>query len=123
MPEGPKGERRPADVIGNAVHVMRIATGEVKDEPMDPGKASARKGGLIGGHARAPGAGGTGATLGQTLADQVEQSGIVQEWIDGIEQIVLEQSGLPSQWGVEEPSLVRGRGDHILTRVYRVRLN
>ena len=28
MPRGPKGERRPADVIGNAVHVMRIATGE-----------------------------------------------------------------------------------------------
>ncbi len=27
MPRGPKGERRPADVIGNAVHVMRIATG------------------------------------------------------------------------------------------------
>ena len=27
-PRGPKGERRPADVIGNAVKVMRIATGE-----------------------------------------------------------------------------------------------
>ena len=26
MPEGPKGEKRPADVIGNAVKVMRIAT-------------------------------------------------------------------------------------------------
>jgi hypothetical protein len=26
MPRGPKGEKRPADVIGNAVHVMRIAT-------------------------------------------------------------------------------------------------
>ena len=25
MPCGPKGERRPADVIGNAVKVMRIA--------------------------------------------------------------------------------------------------
>jgi hypothetical protein len=24
MPRGPKGEKRPADVIGNAVHVMRI---------------------------------------------------------------------------------------------------
>jgi hypothetical protein len=31
---GPKGERRPADVIGNAVKVMRIATGE---EPEDYG--------------------------------------------------------------------------------------
>src|SRR5947208_3001300 len=27
MPRGPKGVKRPADVIGNAVHVMRIATG------------------------------------------------------------------------------------------------
>jgi hypothetical protein len=31
MPTGPKGEKRPADVIGNAVHVMRIATGEEID--------------------------------------------------------------------------------------------
>jgi hypothetical protein len=33
MPRGPKGEKRPADVIGNAVHVMRIATGEIEDKP------------------------------------------------------------------------------------------
>ncbi len=26
MPRGPKGEKRPADVIGNAVKVMRILT-------------------------------------------------------------------------------------------------
>jgi hypothetical protein len=32
MPRGPKGERRPRDVIGNAVHVMRIATGQIEDE-------------------------------------------------------------------------------------------
>jgi hypothetical protein len=30
MPRGPKGEKRPADVIGNAVHFMRIATGEIE---------------------------------------------------------------------------------------------
>ena len=36
-PRGPKGEKRPADVVGNAVHVMRIATGEVEDQ--NPGKA------------------------------------------------------------------------------------
>jgi hypothetical protein len=34
MPRGPKGERRPADAIGNAVKIMRIATG---DEPEDYG--------------------------------------------------------------------------------------
>ena len=28
MPRGPKGERRPADVIGAAIKVARIATGE-----------------------------------------------------------------------------------------------
>ena len=32
MPKGPKGEKRPADVIGNAVHVMRIATGEIEKD-------------------------------------------------------------------------------------------
>jgi hypothetical protein len=31
MPKGPQGQKRPADVIGNAVHVMRIATGETYD--------------------------------------------------------------------------------------------
>ena len=34
MPRGPNGEKRPADVIGNAVKVIRIATGE---EPEDYG--------------------------------------------------------------------------------------
>jgi hypothetical protein len=36
MPKGPRGEKRPADVIGNAVHVMRIATGEIEDELATP---------------------------------------------------------------------------------------
>jgi hypothetical protein len=36
MPRGPNGERRPADVIGNAVHVMRIATGEIKEDNLTP---------------------------------------------------------------------------------------
>ena len=31
MPRGPRGERRPADVIGCAVHVAKIATGEIED--------------------------------------------------------------------------------------------
>lgn len=51
MPRGPKGEKRPADVIGNAVHVMRIATGEAEE---DIGKAPKRaRGGKKGGKARA----------------------------------------------------------------------
>ena len=32
MARGPKGEKRPADVIGNAVQVMRIATGEEAED-------------------------------------------------------------------------------------------
>ena len=53
MPRGPKGQKRPADVIANAVNVMRIATGEVSEDaarPEDDGKdpaavALGRKGG------------------------------------------------------------------------------
>ncbi|MGD9765997.1 MAG: RNA-binding protein [Candidatus Binatia bacterium] len=46
MPKGPRGERRPADVIG-AVHVMRIATGEIEKElaPPSAAKEYMRKGG------------------------------------------------------------------------------
>ena len=36
MPRGPKGEKRPADVIGAAVMVAKIATGEIKDEIEPP---------------------------------------------------------------------------------------
>ena len=32
MPKGPKGQKRPADVIGNAVKVMHILTGEKKED-------------------------------------------------------------------------------------------
>ena len=54
MPRGPKGERRPADVIGNAVHVMRIATGEIEDKPEDDGKnKAAHELGRAGGKKRA----------------------------------------------------------------------
>ena len=50
MPRGPKGEKRPADVIGAAVKVMQIATGEIEEELTDDGKNKAavelgRKGG------------------------------------------------------------------------------
>ena len=53
MPKGPRGEKRPADVIGNAVRVMQIATGEVEETLRDPALDYARKGGLKGGAARA----------------------------------------------------------------------
>ena len=41
MPKGPKGEKRPADVISNAVEVMRTATGEETETLTDEGKDKA----------------------------------------------------------------------------------
>jgi hypothetical protein len=60
MPRGPKGEKRPADVIGNAVKVMRNAAGQ---KPVDCGSTSESDGknaaavalGRMGGKARAAG--------------------------------------------------------------------
>ena len=46
MPKGPSGQNRKADVIGNAVHIMRIATGEEKESGPAPGTEANRKGGL-----------------------------------------------------------------------------
>lgn len=45
VPTGPKGEKRPADVIGNAVKVMRIATGEESEDlgPEDRQEPSRRR--------------------------------------------------------------------------------
>ena len=55
MPKGPKGEKRPADVIGNAVKVMQIATGEADEEykPDDGKDKAAQSLGKRGGKARA----------------------------------------------------------------------
>jgi hypothetical protein len=57
MPRGPKGEKRPADVIGAAVMVGRIATGEIEEgTPPDDGKNPAAVAlGRKGGAARAAG--------------------------------------------------------------------
>ncbi len=52
MPKGPQGQKRPADVIGAAIKVAQIATGEIEEKP-DEAKALSRKGGLIGGKVRA----------------------------------------------------------------------
>ena len=54
MPKGPKGEHRPADVIGAAVMVARIATGE-EEEDRQPIASAAAQLGKLGGAARAAG--------------------------------------------------------------------
>jgi hypothetical protein len=57
MPRGPKGEKRSADVIGAAIMVGRIATGEIDEStPVDDGKDPAAVAlGRKGGTARAEG--------------------------------------------------------------------
>lgn len=50
MPKGPKGEKRPADVIGAAVMVMKIATGEIEERTA---KAAKKRAGTKGARQRA----------------------------------------------------------------------
>ncbi len=48
MPSGPNGQKRPADVVGCAVMVAKIATGEIQEKLTEPsgkvrsGQAGAR---------------------------------------------------------------------------------
>jgi hypothetical protein len=52
MPRGPKGEKRPADAIGNAIMIAKIATGEIEEGGKPETKAAAALG-RRGGKARA----------------------------------------------------------------------
>ena len=71
MPRGPKGEKRPADVIGAAIMVGRIATAEIEDTK---GKAPNRaKGGKAGGKARA-------RALNPSKRKEISRKGIKARW-------------------------------------------
>jgi hypothetical protein len=72
MPRGPRGEKRPADVIGAAVKVMRIATGEETEE-LDPVKSAAAELGSRGGKARA-------ARLSKTRRREIATKGAQSRW-------------------------------------------
>ena len=73
MPTGPNGEKRPADVIGCAVTVMRIATGEVEETGYkQPGR---RKGGRIGGKRRAQ-------SLTREERKEIARQGATARWRD-----------------------------------------
>lgn len=50
MPQGPNGQKRPVEVIGNAVHIARIATGEAEDTTLK--QPAERASGLAGAKAR-----------------------------------------------------------------------
>lgn len=49
MPKGPEGQKRPADTIGAAIAVAKIATGEIEDNK----KSGRVRSGKAGGKARA----------------------------------------------------------------------
>ena len=73
MPRGPKGEKRPADVIGAAVKVMQIATGEI-EETTDEGKNKAAvELGRKGGKARA-------ARLTATQRSEIARKAAIARW-------------------------------------------
>lgn len=76
MPKGPKGQKRPADVIGNAVHVMRVATGEIDEATANserPEIEFARLGGKKGGAARA-------AKLSSTERSEIARIAAMKRW-------------------------------------------
>jgi RNase adaptor protein for sRNA GlmZ degradation len=74
MPTGPKGQKRPADVIGNAVKVMRIATGEEVETYTEDGKnAAAVSLGRLGGKARA-------AALSKKRRSEIAQAAARARW-------------------------------------------
>ena len=77
MPKGPKGQKRPADVVGNAVRVMQIATGEAEEEFEDDGKDPAAKAlGKRGGVARAK-------KLTPERRSEIARNAAAKRWQDG----------------------------------------
>jgi hypothetical protein len=73
MPKGPNGQKRPADAIGLAVMVGRIATGEIEDTTADPSKAHHSAGGKKGGAARA-------AKLTPEQRSEIAKKAAVKRW-------------------------------------------
>ena len=53
MPKGPRGERRPADAIGSAVKIAKMAMGEIEDERDEELSSAAAELGRKGGKKRA----------------------------------------------------------------------
>lgn len=74
MPKGPKGEKRPADVIGAAIKVAKIATGEIKEDIDEDGKNKAAKAlGAKGGKARA-------AKLNKKRRSEIAKTAAAKRW-------------------------------------------
>jgi len=76
MPKGPKGEKRPADVIGAAVQIAKIATGEISEDlgTTEDGKnAAAVALGRKGGAARA-------ANLSAKKRSEIARKAAAKRW-------------------------------------------
>jgi len=71
VPRGPRGEKRHADVIGNAVSVMQIATGEIEEAPAP--RSAAAELGSKGGKARA-------AKLSKAKRAEIAQKAAKSRW-------------------------------------------
>ena len=78
MPRGPKGQKRPADVIGAAVKVMKIATGEEPEDygPDDGKDKAAQSLGQRGGKARA-------AALTKKRRQDIARNAAQRRWAKG----------------------------------------
>ena len=75
MPKGPKGQKRPADAVSNAIRVARVATGEEPENfPADDGKDKAAQSlGQRGGRARA-------ATLSKKRRVEIARKAARSRW-------------------------------------------
>ena len=73
LPKGPRGEKRPGDVIGAAIMVAKIATGEVEDNATPADKAHHSAGGKKGGVARA-------ASLSASERSEIARAAAAARW-------------------------------------------
>jgi hypothetical protein len=71
MPKGPQGQKRPADVIGNAIMVAKIATGEIEEKT--PTQSAAAELGSLGGKARA-------ASLSKAKRAEIARKAAAKRW-------------------------------------------
>jgi len=91
MPKGPNEEKRPADAIGLAVLIAKIATGEVDDAHVDDGKDPAAKAlGKKGGVARA-------ASMTDQRRAEIARKAAIARWTTASLQ-VASAGWLPAGW-------------------------
>ena len=83
MPTGPRGQKRPTDVVGCAVMVAKIATGEIEDElqPQPAHREAKSRAGKKGGKARAD-------TLTPERRAEIAAQGAAARWGEGDEDTV-----------------------------------